>query len=201
MGVCGGGSVHAGVLGLNWTLWPPLLSDWRGGPIGLTCCRSWVGKRGRFGGRSMGSAFFFTYLDNNWSKVGLDLTNWLAALNVLVFHVPISSCRGLKVRGRRGSLALRDRLLEWPGLSGKVPDCPRLCTGPSAMRRTGSRVRSPVCDCPPAFCDGNLHSLLSIRSLLGNHLHAKKFIISIGLSCVADDDFLAFTLISRAGPN
>jgi hypothetical protein len=147
----GGGSIHAGALGLNWTLWPPVLSNWRGGPIGLTCCRSWVGKRGHFGGRSLGPAFFFTYLDNNWSNVRLDLTNRLVALNVLVFHIPISDCRGLKVRGRRVSLALPDRLLEWLGLSGEVLDCPRLYTGPSAMRRTGSRVWSPVCDCPLVF--------------------------------------------------
>jgi hypothetical protein len=53
----------------------------------------------------------------------------------------------------------------------------------------------------PSVCDGNLQSLPSIRSLLGNHLPARNFIISIGLSCVADDDFLAFTLIGRAGPN
>jgi hypothetical protein len=31
---------------------------------------------------------------------------------VLVFHVPISSRRGLKVCGRRGSLALPGRLLK-----------------------------------------------------------------------------------------
>jgi hypothetical protein len=31
---------------------------------------------------------------------------------VLVFHVPISGHHGLKVHGRRGSLALPDRLLK-----------------------------------------------------------------------------------------
>jgi hypothetical protein len=149
MGVCGG--VHAGALCLNWTLWPVVLSDWWGGPISVTCCRSWVGKRGRFGGRSLGPTFFFTYLDNNWSNVGLDLTNRPSSLNVLVFYIPISSRCGLKVCGRHGSLALPDRLLEWLGLSGEVPDRPRLCIGPSAMRRIGSRVRPPVCDCPPTF--------------------------------------------------
>jgi hypothetical protein len=59
-----------------------------------------MGERGRFAGRSLGPAFFFTYLDNNWSKVGPDLTNRPAALNVFVFHVPISGHRGLKVHGR-----------------------------------------------------------------------------------------------------
>jgi hypothetical protein len=62
-----------------------------------------VGERGRFAGWSLGSAFFFTYLDNNWSKVGPNLTSRSAAFTVLVFLVPISGRRGLKVRGRRGS--------------------------------------------------------------------------------------------------
>jgi hypothetical protein len=62
-----------------------------------------MGERGRFAGRSLGSAFFFTYLDNNCSKVELDLTNRPAASNVLVFHVPISIRHGLKVHGRCGS--------------------------------------------------------------------------------------------------
>jgi hypothetical protein len=62
-----------------------------------------MGERGRFACRSLGAAFFFTYLDNNCSKVGLDLTNRPATLNVLVFHVPISGRHGLKVRGRCGS--------------------------------------------------------------------------------------------------
>jgi hypothetical protein len=71
-----------------------------------------VGERDRFVGRSLGSAFFLTYLDNNWSKVGADLINQPTAFTVLVFHVPISGRRGLKVRGRRGSWALLDRPLE-----------------------------------------------------------------------------------------
>jgi hypothetical protein len=71
-----------------------------------------VGERGRFVGRLLGPAFFFTYLDNNCSKVGPDLTSRPAVLNVLVFHVLISGRRGLKVCGRRGSWALPDRLLE-----------------------------------------------------------------------------------------
>jgi hypothetical protein len=71
-----------------------------------------VGERGRFASRSLGPAFFFTYLDNNWSKIGPDLTSQPASLNVLVFHVPISGRRGLKVRDRHGSWALSDRPLE-----------------------------------------------------------------------------------------
>jgi hypothetical protein len=94
-----------------------------------------VGERGRFAGRSLGSAFFFTYLENNWSKAGPDLTSRPAAFTVLVFHVPISGRRGLKVRGRRGSGALLDRPLELSGLSGGVPDRPCLCVGPSALRK------------------------------------------------------------------
>ena len=62
-----------------------------------------MGERGRFAGWSRGTTFFFTYLDNNWLKVGPDLTSRPAAFTVLVFHVPISGRRGLKVRGRRGS--------------------------------------------------------------------------------------------------
>jgi hypothetical protein len=59
---------------------------------------------------------------------------------VLVFHLPISSRRGLKVRGRRGSSVLPDRPLERSGLFGDVTDRPRLGTGPSAMRSMGSRA-------------------------------------------------------------
>jgi hypothetical protein len=62
-----------------------------------------MGERGHFASRSLGSAFFFTYLDNKLSKVGPDLTSRPAALNVFVFHVPISGHHGLKVRGRCGS--------------------------------------------------------------------------------------------------
>jgi hypothetical protein len=62
-----------------------------------------VGERGRFAGQSLGPAFFFTYLDNSWSKVGPDLTSRPAASSMLVFHVPISGHLGLKVRGRRDS--------------------------------------------------------------------------------------------------
>jgi hypothetical protein len=54
---------------------------------------------------------------------------------MLVFHVPISGRRGLKVCGRRGSSAL--------------PDRPRLGTGVSAMRSMGSRACPLVCACPP----------------------------------------------------
>jgi hypothetical protein len=149
MGVCGGVGVHTGTLGLNWTLWPPVFFDWWGGPIGLTCCRSWMGKRGRFGGRSLGLTFFFTYLDNNWSKSGLDFTNRPAALNVLVFHLPIFGHRGLKVCGRRGSLALSDRPLEHFRPSGNVTDHLHLGTGPSVMRSMGSRAYPFVCAWPP----------------------------------------------------
>jgi hypothetical protein len=68
---------------------------------------------------------------------------------MLVFHVPISGRRGLKVRGRRGSSALPDRLLECFGLSGDVTDRPRLGTGPSSMRSMGSRACPLICACPP----------------------------------------------------
>jgi hypothetical protein len=61
-----------------------------------------MGERGRFAGRSLRPAFFFTYLDNNWLKVGPDLTSRPAAFAVLVFHVPISGHHGLKVHGRCG---------------------------------------------------------------------------------------------------
>jgi hypothetical protein len=100
-------------------------------------------------GRSLGPAFFFTYLDNNWSKVGPDLTSRPAALNVLVFHVPISGRRGLKVRGCCGPWVLLDRPLECFGLFGEASDHPRLDVGPSVMRRTGSRTCPLVCACPP----------------------------------------------------
>jgi hypothetical protein len=71
-----------------------------------------VGERGRFSSQSLGLTFFFTYLDNNWSKVGPDLISRLATLTMLVFHVFISGRRGLKVRGRHGSWALPDCPLE-----------------------------------------------------------------------------------------
>jgi hypothetical protein len=71
-----------------------------------------MGGRGRFTGRSLGSAFFFTYLDNNWLKVEPDLTSQPAAFTVFVFHEPISGRRGLKVRDRRRSWALPNRPLE-----------------------------------------------------------------------------------------
>jgi hypothetical protein len=41
----------------------------------------------------------------------------------------------------------------------------------------------------------------TIRSLFGHHFPARMFIIFIGLSCIADDDLLAFALIGRAGLN
>jgi hypothetical protein len=50
-------------------------------------------------------------------------------------------------------------------------------------------------------CDGHFQCLLSIRSLLGHHFPARDFVVSIGLLCVADDDFFVFALISCAGPN
>jgi hypothetical protein len=62
-----------------------------------------MGERGRFAGRSLVSAFFLTCLDSNWLKVGPNLTSRPAAFTMLVFHVSISGCHGLKVRGRRGS--------------------------------------------------------------------------------------------------
>jgi hypothetical protein len=51
------------------------------------------------------------------------------------------------------------------------------------------------------ICDGHLQCLLSIRSLLGHHFPARNFVVSIGLSCVADDDFFVFALIGCVGPN
>jgi hypothetical protein len=56
---------------------------------------------------------------------------------LLVFHVPIFSRRGLKVRGRRGFWALPDCPLKWSGLSGGVPDRLRLCVRLSVMRKIG----------------------------------------------------------------
>jgi hypothetical protein len=70
------------------------------------------------------------------------------ALNVLVFHVPISGRRGLKVRGRRGSLPLPDHPLERSGPSGDVTDRPRLGIGLSVMLSMGSRACPLVCACP-----------------------------------------------------
>jgi hypothetical protein len=70
---------------------------------------------------------------------------------MLVFHVPISGRRGLKVRGRRGSSTLPDRPLERSGPSGDVTDRPRLSTGPSAMRTMGSRICPLVYACPPVL--------------------------------------------------
>jgi hypothetical protein len=77
------------------------------------------------------------------------LTNRPAALNVLVFHIIISGRRGLKVRGRRGSLALSDHPLECSRPSGDVTDRPRLGTGPSMMRSMGSRACPLVYACSP----------------------------------------------------
>jgi hypothetical protein len=68
---------------------------------------------------------------------------------VLVFHVPISDRRGLKVRGRRGSSSLPDRPLERSEPSGDVTNRPRLGTGLSAMRSMGSRACPLVYACPP----------------------------------------------------
>jgi hypothetical protein len=70
---------------------------------------------------------------------------------MLVFHVPISGRRGLKVRGRHGSWALLDRPLEWSELSDGVPDRQRLCVGLSAMRKIGARAWFLACACPPAL--------------------------------------------------
>jgi hypothetical protein len=70
-----------------------------------------VDERGRFVGWSLRPAFFFTYLDNNWSKVCPDLTSRPTVFTTLVFYVPISGRYGLKVRGRRGFWALPDRPL------------------------------------------------------------------------------------------
>jgi hypothetical protein len=126
-----------------------------------------VGERGHFADRSLGPAFFFTYLDNNWSKVRPDLTSRPAAFTVLVFHVPISGHRSLKVCGRRGSWALPGRPLEWSGLSGGVPNRLRLCVRLSAMHKIGARAWFLTCACPPSIGggDGNIQSLSSIRSL------------------------------------
>jgi hypothetical protein len=71
----------------------------------------WVSEVASLAGH-LGRPSFFTYLDNNWSKIGPYLTNQPASLNVLVFHVPISGHHGLKVRDRHGSWVLSDRPLE-----------------------------------------------------------------------------------------
>jgi hypothetical protein len=92
---------------------------------------------GSFAGRLLGLTFFFTYLDSNLSKVGSALTSRPDALDVLVFHVPISSRRGFKVHGRRCSWILPDR----------PPDRSR----PFAMHRTGHCTWPPTCACTPAL--------------------------------------------------
>jgi hypothetical protein len=71
------------------------------------------------------------------------------------------------------------------------------------MRRTGASTWFPAYACPPSVGggDGNFQSVPSIRSLFHHHFPARIFIIFIGLSCVADDDLLAFALILHAGPN
>jgi hypothetical protein len=83
--------------------------------------------------------------------VGLDLTSRPAALDMLLFHVPISSCRGLTVRGCRGSWALPDRPLEWSGLSGCVSNRPLLCVELSMMCIIGASAWFPACVCPPVL--------------------------------------------------
>jgi hypothetical protein len=110
-----------------------------------------VGEQGPFAGRSLGPTFFFTYLDNNWPNVGTDLTSRPAAFTMLVFPVPISSHRGLKVRGRRGSGALSDRPQEWSRLFDGVPNRPRLCVRPSMMRKIGAHAWFLARACPPAL--------------------------------------------------
>jgi hypothetical protein len=77
------------------------------------------------------------------------------------------------------------------------------------MRRTvhdaqnGCTRMVPCLHLPPSVGggDGNIQSLPSVRSLFHHHFPARDFIILIGLSRVADDDFSAFALISCAGPN
>jgi hypothetical protein len=48
-------------------------------------------------------------------------------------------------------LGLLDRPLELSGLSDDVSNRLRLCVGPSAVRRTGTRAWLPACACPPAL--------------------------------------------------
>jgi hypothetical protein len=102
------------------------------------------------------------------------------------------------------------RVLIVAGLSAGIPQTVRRCSGPSVPRcRTicdaqNKFSRPATClRLPPSVgvCDGNLQSLPSIRSFLGHYLPARTFIILIGLSCIADDDFFAFALIGCAGPN
>jgi hypothetical protein len=49
--------------------------------------------------------------------------------------------------------------------------------------------------------DGDLHGLPSIKSLFYHHFPAINLSVSIGLSCIADDDLLALTHIGCARPN
>jgi hypothetical protein len=49
--------------------------------------------------------------------------------------------------------------------------------------------------------DGHFKSLPSIGSLLGHYFPAKKIMILIGLSCIADDYLFAFAFISCVWPN
>jgi hypothetical protein len=158
-------------------------------------CVSWEGEWGRFAGRLLGPTLFFTYLDNNWSKVGPALTSRPDALNVFVFHVPISSHRGLMVRERRCPWALLDRSLEPPRPSSGVPNHPRLRAGPFIVRRTR------CCTWPPA-CPPTLEVVMVIFNVSppsGSSLQplsCKKFWCSHRSLWVTDVDLFAFALIS-----
>ena len=62
---------------------------------------------------------------------------------------------------------------------------------------------SPCLCLPPSArgCDGHLQGLPSIRSIFCHYFPASNFIIFIGLPCVADDDFFAFSRIGCARSN
>jgi hypothetical protein len=186
-----GWGVHVCTIGIKWISWYANFLDLWNDQIGLTCRCSWVGEWGRL---------FFTYLKNNWTKVGLALTDRSDALNVFVFHVPISYRRALKVCGRCCSWALSDHPSDPSRLFDGVPDCPRLSrTIRAAQNRRPHLVARPRLPRSTGHCDDDLQSLSSIWGLFCHHFPARNFGVFIGLSWIADDDLLV--LIGHARPN
>jgi hypothetical protein len=153
-------------------------------------------------GRSLGPAFFFTYLGNNSSKVRSTLISRPNSLNVFLFHVPISGHQGLKVCSRRCSWALPNCLPDPLKLSSSVqtvhvytPDhlwCAKQDDMPGRLVVPAPGVGGH---------DGVLQCLPSIWGLFCHQFPVRNFGVFIGPSWVVDDDLLVFVLIGCARPN
>lgn len=192
--ICEYEGVHAGVFGINWTIFQANLFCLTSlDEMFAFVCLLMVGEWGHFACQLRGPALLLSYLDNSWPKVGLALINRPSAFAEFYFPAPILGRCDLKVRSCYYLWTPPYYPLEQSRPFNGDSDHQRCPVRPSAMRRTEDWAWSPSCTRPQRWWIW--------WGSFGNDFPKTDFCVFIESPRVTDDDALAFVLIGHIRPN